>query len=119
MSTALGLYEDTQQKLDLASASFHVLDLNIRSKNFRCIIIFVQKIFVRFQRAKIFLRRKKANYGSLIGSDLLDMRYHNEQEYKATFLECTTQILRRTKDCHVCKASQHVLIHVCAYNLNY
>ena len=46
-----------------------VLDLNIRSKNFRCIIIFVQKIFVRFQRTKIFLRRKKANYGILESHD--------------------------------------------------
>ena len=38
------------------NVSFHVLD---RSKNFRCIIIFVPKIFIRFQRPKIFLRRKK------------------------------------------------------------
>ena len=39
------------------NASFHVLD---RPKNFRCIIIFVQKIFGRFQRTKIFLRRRKS-----------------------------------------------------------
>ena len=51
----LGLYEDTQ----LASASFYVLALNIRSKNFRYIIIFVQNIFDRFQKMKIFLQRKK------------------------------------------------------------
>ena len=42
------------------NASFHVLDC---SKNFHCIIILMQKIFVRFQQTKIFLRRKKANYG--------------------------------------------------------
>ena len=47
-----GLYEDTQ----VASASLYVLDLNIHLKNFRCIIIFMQNIFVRFQRLKIFLR---------------------------------------------------------------
>ena len=41
------------------NASFDMVDINIRSKNFHCIIIFMQKIFVRFQRAKIFLRRKK------------------------------------------------------------
>ena len=39
-----------------ATISGDLLDLN---KNFRCIIIFVQKIFVHFQRTKIFLRRKK------------------------------------------------------------
>ena len=63
MSTALGLYEDTQQKLDLASASFHVLDLNVRSKNFRCIIIFVQKFSSVFSGRKYFYDEKKANYG--------------------------------------------------------
>ena len=38
------------------NTSFHVLNC---SKNFRCIIIYVQKNFGHFQRTKIFLRQKK------------------------------------------------------------
>ena len=39
--------------------------VNIRSKNLRCMIVFVKKIFVRFARTKVFLKRKKVIYGTM------------------------------------------------------
>ena len=55
LETAIG--EVFECRRELTNASFRVLD---RWKIFRSLIIFVHKIFVQFQRTKIFLRRKKS-----------------------------------------------------------
>ena len=54
-------------------------------KNFRCKIIFVEKIFVHFLRLKIFLQRKKANYGIFLHMSLrcrchLNSKKHNSMQ---------------------------------------